>query len=444
ALYRLGTAYRWRESYFGEAPRQYLERAARFGDHLPDRERLLMRGALALDQGTLDGLAFLTEAVRAHPDDAEAWYLLGETYYHLGPRALVSQEESDKAFFRAIELDPSFTPAYIHVVENAFQLHADSARAARLVAAYGGLAGASEFDRINRLAFALAFGNATGRDRARAAADTLPSPLLWFLVGDYFEHPRLKERQREILAVLRERPSDRGVATISLFWNALGRGRLEEGLAYLDDPGAPGSLRAFGLCNAYVRGMPLPAGWLERELDTGAPEGASWFTSFCAGAYAADGGEWARHAAALDLLRKGAERSLADGNATQARNQGEAAEALQGYGLWKRGRRAEALHSLEALQRRADFLNDIVRWWLGKLLLEMERPREAERYFRSFWQDPLALYHAGKINEELEEPARARDAYTLFLHAWREADPALQPLVREARSALTRLRRGAR
>jgi class 3 adenylate cyclase/tetratricopeptide (TPR) repeat protein len=439
ALYRLGTAYRWRESYFSDAHRQYLERAARFSDHLPESEALLMRGVLALDKGTLDGLPVLEQAVRRHPDDAEAWYLLGETYYHLGARALVAQEESERAFFRAMELDPSFTPAYIHVVENAFQLHADSARAAKLVATYGQLAGASESDRMNRLAFALAFGDAAERDRARAAVDTLPSPFLWFLVGNYFEHPRLREMQREILVVLRERPSDRGVATMSLFWNALSRGRLEEAIGYLEDPGTPQPLRAFGLYNVYVRGMPLSPGRLERELDTNVAEGAPWFASFYAGAYAADRGEWAKHAAALGRLQKGAEHSLVEGNVTVARNHEEAAEALQGYGLWKRGRRAEALRSLEALQRRADFLNDILRWWLGKLLLEMERPREAERYFRSFWQDPLAAYYLGKINEELEEPAKAREAYALFLYAWREADPALEPLVRDAQSAVARL-----
>jgi class 3 adenylate cyclase/tetratricopeptide (TPR) repeat protein len=444
ALYRLGTAYRWRESYFSDAHRQYLERAARFSDHLPESEALLMRGVLALDRGTLEGLPLLEQAVRQHPDDADAWYLLGETYYHLGARALVAQPESERAFFRAIELDPSFTPAYIHVVQNAFQLHADSARAAKFVAAYGQLAGASEFDRMNRLAFALAFGDSTARNGARAAVDTLPSPFLWFLVGNYFEHPRLRETQREILAVLRERPSDRGVATMSLFWNALGRGRLEEGIGYLEDPGTPQLLRAFGLYNVYVRGLPLPSGRLERELPTDVTEGAPWFPSFYAGTFAADRGEWAEHAAALGRLRKGAERSLADGNVTAARNHEEAAEALQGYGLWKRGQRAEALQSLEALQRRADFLNDILRWWLGKLLLEMERPREAEHYFRSFWQDPLAVYYLGKINEELEEPARAREDYALFLYAWQEADPALQPLVREAQSAVARLGREVR
>jgi class 3 adenylate cyclase/tetratricopeptide (TPR) repeat protein len=444
ALYRLGTAYRWRESYFSDVQGQYLERAARFGDHLPVRESLLLRGVLALDRGTLDGLAFLEQAVRSYPEDPEAWYLLGETYYHLGARALVPQEESERVFLRAIELDPSFTPAYIHVVENAFRLHADSARAARFVATYGQLAGRTEPDRMNRLAFALAFADSARRGRALAAVDTLPSPFLWFLVGNYLEHPRLKETQRRVLAVLRERPSDRGVATMSLFWNALGRGKLEEAVGYLEEPGAPQALRAFGLFNIHVRRMPLPPGRLDEEPGTGDDPDAPWFASFYAGTRAADRGQWAGHAAMLGRLRKGAERSLAEGNAALARNHDEAAEALQGYGLWRRGRRAEALRSLEALQRRADFLNDILRWWLGELLVEMGRPGDAERYFRSFWQDPLAAYHLGRITEDLGEPAEARRGYAFFLEAWRESDPSLAPLVEDARSALARLGGGPR
>jgi class 3 adenylate cyclase/tetratricopeptide (TPR) repeat protein/TolB-like protein len=444
ALYRLGTAYRWRESYFSEAHEQFLERAARFADRLREREALLVRGALALDRGTLDGIEALQRAVTKYPDDPEAWYLLGETYYHLGPRALVAQGESERALFRAIELDPSFTPAYIHVVENAFRYHADSARAAKLVQTYGQLAGNSEPDRMNRLAFALAFSDSPERARARAALDTLPSPFLWFIVGNYFEHPRLRAKQKEILTVLRQRPRDRGVARLSLFWNAFGSGKLNEALGYLEDPEAPQTLRTFGLYNAYTRGMPVAAELLERELDLAASDSAPWFTTFYAGTYAADKGNWSEHAAALVRLRKTANRFRAEGKSTLARNHEEAAIALQGYGLWKRGRREQAVRSLESLQRQADVLNDLLRWWLGKLLLEMERPREAERYFSSFWQDPLAAYYLGKIYEEVEEHEKARQAYAFFAAGWREADPELESMVQEARTAAARLGKAIR
>ena len=76
-------------------------------------------------------MAVLQDEVRKYPDDAESWYLLGEDYQRLGTQALVGREDADRAFGKAIELDPSFAPAYIHLIENAFAA-GDSARAGRL------------------------------------------------------------------------------------------------------------------------------------------------------------------------------------------------------------------------------------------------------------------------------------------------------------------------
>lgn len=87
-------------------------------------------------------------------------------------------------------------------------------------------------------------------------------------------------------------------------------------------------------------------------------------------------------------------------------------------------------------------MNATIRWWLGDLLLEMGRPQEAARYFESFWNDPLAAYRLGPIYEQIGEPAKARQAYALVAFAWKDADPELQPRVREARTAIQRLARG--
>jgi TolA-binding protein len=99
-------------------------------------------------------------------------------------------------------------------------------------------------------------------------------------------------------------------------------------------------------------------------------------------------------------------------------------------------------------------INAQIRWWLGNLLVEMGRPREAEPYFRSltggiraqprgfgggFWQGPLAAYYLGQVNEELGEIDRARRSYQFFIEGWQDADPELQPMVQEARAAIQRL-----
>jgi hypothetical protein len=39
----------------------------------------------------------------------------------------------------------------------------------------------------------------------------------------------------------------------------------------------------------------------------------------------------------------------------------------------------------------------------------------------------------------MDRPAEALEAYEFFATAWRHADPELQPLIDEARQAITRL-----
>jgi tetratricopeptide (TPR) repeat protein len=127
ALHRLSLAYGWSEGITSDLPTAFDERAARFADRLPERDRVLVQANLALDRGTLDGLEPLRQIVRRYPDDAEAWYILGDTYVHLGPAALVDREESDRAFSHAMRLDPSFSPAYIHPMELAFEARSERA-----------------------------------------------------------------------------------------------------------------------------------------------------------------------------------------------------------------------------------------------------------------------------------------------------------------------------
>jgi tetratricopeptide (TPR) repeat protein len=88
-------------------------------------------------------------------------------------------------------------------------------------------------------------------------------------------------------------------------------------------------------------------------------------------------------------------------------------------------------------------LNDAVRWWLGQLLVELDRPRDALVYFRTpvtsgGWR-PLREFESAKIYEELGEFEKARESYEYVLVAWRDADPELRPRIEAARQALARL-----
>jgi TolA-binding protein len=86
-----------------------------------------------------------------------------------------------------------------------------------------------------------------------------------------------------------------------------------------------------------------------------------------------------------------------------------------------------------------DAINESIRWWLGELLLEMNRPAEAAVYYESFWHDPFAAWRLGPIYERIGDPAKAREAYARVASAWSDADPELQGQAREARAAVQRL-----
>ena len=445
ALWRIAATYGWQEGILSELAVQFSEQAGRYADRLPPREAMLVRAQLALGRGTLDGVEPLRQAVRRYPDDVEAWYLLGDTYQHVGPQALVDPAEADRAFSRAVKLDPSFTPAYIHLIDNAFSLYADSARAARLVGTYARLAPGSSFDVAARLTFDLAFGGPSGRARALAAVDTLQTPYV-SRVANALWHPRFLGLQEEVLQLQRQRSDAPFTAAILLFFNRISQGKLRAALDGLDDPLLPPGFAYAGRYAAFTVGLPVPAERLGSELTAATAESSgNHFAVFYAGAYAADRARWEEHGKALTWLRGEAQRALGAGDSTEARFMEGEALALEGYRHWREGRTEEATRVLETAERQAtghgpqSAVNATLRRWLGKLMLELGRTRDAERYFASLWPEPLASYQLGKIYEELEDFGKARQSYAHFLLAWKDADPELQPKVQGARAALQRL-----
>jgi tetratricopeptide (TPR) repeat protein/TolB-like protein len=63
-----------------------------------------------------DALAAAERLVQMAPDDAEAWYTLGDNLYHYGPLLGISgaHRRATEAFGRAVALDSSFAPALEH------------------------------------------------------------------------------------------------------------------------------------------------------------------------------------------------------------------------------------------------------------------------------------------------------------------------------------------
>jgi len=62
-------------------------------------------------------VATLEEAVRRYPEDPELWYSLGDARFHAGMLAGESSRQSLEAFDKAIALDSTFSPAYVHPMQ---------------------------------------------------------------------------------------------------------------------------------------------------------------------------------------------------------------------------------------------------------------------------------------------------------------------------------------
>ncbi|MBI4512732.1 MAG: hypothetical protein HY702_01360, partial [Gemmatimonadetes bacterium] len=176
ALSRLSKIYGWLEAF---SPRtiEYGQRAARFAEPLPEREALLLRGGAEMDEGRLAAIRMLEELTARYPDHVEGWYALGEAYFHIGAQGLHPPEKFRHASRRAVELDPTFEPAYIHLMNDAFWQH-DSAGAAELIARYQQIDPASPEVGGQLLAYALAWGDSGSKERARLALDTAQTQVV--------------------------------------------------------------------------------------------------------------------------------------------------------------------------------------------------------------------------------------------------------------------------
>jgi DNA-binding SARP family transcriptional activator/TolB-like protein len=122
---------------------------------------------------------------------------------------------------------------------------------------------------------------------------------------------------------------------------------------------------------------------------------------------------------------------------------------------WARGRRTEALTTLEHAQfwTRQELIETgdspiyshiHERFARAELLYELGRQEEALPWYRSLTYDLLytapAHFRLAQIYQARGDRQKAIEHYTSFIGLFREGDPMLQPIVQQAESALARLR----
>jgi len=65
----------------------------------------------------LDELGTLEAYLRRYPDDPDGWYDLGEMGLHATMATGITDDRLEEALYKAVELDPTFGPYYVHALE---------------------------------------------------------------------------------------------------------------------------------------------------------------------------------------------------------------------------------------------------------------------------------------------------------------------------------------
>ena len=151
-----------------------------------------------------------------------------------------------------------------------------------------------------------------------------------------------------------------------------------------------------------------------------------------------------------------AELERADSSSPLGVFAGDQGQFVRAEVAWQGGRREEALRLLDQARywttdsRRTDhgdspFFNQLhERFARAELLYERGGYEDALPWYRALSYDFLytgpAHLRMAQIYERRGERQKAIEHYSRFLELWRDSDPALQPLVQQARDAMARLR----
>ena len=118
AYYKLGLAQWWSQSEMNNETlanaEKSLTKLLNGSWYRTTKEKLLAQGALELIKYNYDAAeSIYLQLIDFVADEKEAWYGLGEAYFH----GTQDYEKALQAFERAVELDPEFTIAYRHIFD---------------------------------------------------------------------------------------------------------------------------------------------------------------------------------------------------------------------------------------------------------------------------------------------------------------------------------------
>jgi tetratricopeptide (TPR) repeat protein len=454
--------------------RQAAEQALRYRDRLPERERRLLDPWVASARGLA---AQALEGYRAYlgtyPDDITAWFDLGDIELHYGPLFGRTGAAAREAFVRVLAIEPDAVETLAHLswVARAEGNHGEAdSLVERLAVSLGGDLGLFEqaqlgfsrgdveaqqrvLEQLRRadhleLAIAAAAGLSLGdldaaETLARVATEPSRSAQLRAWGHVTIAHFKLARGQRAA-AEAKLGDAARLDAAVALEYRAL-LSALPFVPVERDD--LDEIRRELERWDAVVPATPAPNPWLTPH--EGLHRHLRAYLLGVLNARLGDGANAARYADSLDAMPSPLHAASLATNL---------AHSVRAHIAWVQERPADALAALEQIRveltfpymHTSAFTNHVLERFLrAEALNVLGRHEEALRWYQSvgLWTHsesglpfvaPSHLRRA-EIYERLGDNAQAVEHYTRFLDLWKDADPELQPTVRDVKQRLAKL-----
>ena len=469
AYYRLGAAGRWTTEY--ALANAAAEKAARYGEALPSYARRLLVAFQAIRRGGYAEAESLYRAgVASRPSDVDAWFGLGDLYYHYNALRGRSKGEGRSAFERALAIDPEDGQSRLHLLE----LSVWEGNAAKVDSLLTGLDEGSDFAAKWPFVRALIVRDTAAVAQSTEAFRQLDDRgLVRVVIHSASAFPSNLAGATRVLALLTEPTRSSGWRAYGHHLRAqveLARGRWGAARADLTAMGSfePAAATEYGALLSVAPFLPLDrdallalrsalAGW---DAAPTPPTSNSVFAvhdglhpqlrHYLLGLVSARLGDTVMAlrfadslaAASLDSTRTMLARNLA--RAVRARvihQRGDAAAALAELGQPWLDPRTQATHRSSIFSQVAD------RYLRAELLREAGRFVEAIDGYAAVGDYSLdGLMYAGpshlrraEIYLKLGDRAKATTHLRRFIDMWRECDPALRPVRDAAESQLREL-----
>ena len=455
--------------------RHAAEQALRYRDRLPERERRLLDPWVASVRGLA---AQALEGYRAYlgtyPEDITAWSEFGDIEVHYGPLFGRTGAAAREAFERVLAMEPDADLALNHLSWVA-RTEGNHREADSLVERWLAVSPGGDLALFAQAELAFSRGDVEAQQRVleqlRRADDLSVSltPSVGAFLGDL--------DAAETLARVATEPSRsaqlRASGHVAIVQFKLARGQRAAAEAKLGDAARLDAAVALEY-RALLSALPFvpverdDLDEIRRELERwdavvpATPAPNPWVTpheglhhhlrAYLLGVLNArlgDGANAARYADSLDAMPSPPHAASLAANL---------AHSVRAHIAWAQERAADALAALEQIRveltfpymHSSPFTNHVLERFLrAEALNAVGRHEEALRWYQSvgLWTHStvslpfIAPSHLGRaeIYERLGDNAQAVEHYTRFLDLWKDADPELQPTVRDVRQRLAKL-----